>query len=112
MENLNKFVKGWFIGDFEPTLLNTSDFEVAIKRYVSGDYEPHHLHKISTEYTVIVDGEVEMNGVKYSKDDIITILPNVATDFKCLTDVTTVVVKVPSSKNDKYLANETDSTQR
>ena len=29
--NLNNFIKGWFIGDFKPTILNTSDFEIAIK---------------------------------------------------------------------------------
>jgi hypothetical protein len=111
MVNLNDFTKGWFLGNFEPSLLKTNDFEIAIKRYKANDYEESHYHKISTEYTVIVEGEVEMNGLKYSKDDIITILPNHSTDFKCLTDVITTVVKVPSSKNDKYLTNETDSTQ-
>lgn len=44
-----------------------------------------------------------MNGIKYVKDDIIIIKPNTVTDFKSLTDVITTVVKVPSSKDDKYL---------
>jgi mannose-6-phosphate isomerase-like protein (cupin superfamily) len=93
----------WFIGDFEPNVLQTNDFEIAIKRYNTGDYELSHYHKISTEYTIIVEGEVEMNGVKYVKDDIIIIKPNTVTDFKSLTDVITTVVKVPCSKDDKYL---------
>ena len=37
------------------------------------------------------------------KDDIITIQPNESTDFKCITDVVTVVIKRPSSNNDKYI---------
>jgi len=101
--NLNNFIKGWFIGDFEPTLFPSKDFEVAIKRYKEGDIEKSHTHKISTEYTVIVTGEVLMNGVHYKEDDIIVISPSEYTDFKCLTDVITCVVKTPSSKNDKYI---------
>ena len=101
--NLADFTKGWFIGDFEPNVLKTNDFEIAIKRYVAGDYEAAHYHKISTEYTIIVEGEAEMNGVKYVKDDIILIQPNIVTDFRALTDITTTVVKIPSSKDDKFL---------
>lgn len=101
--NLKDFVNGWFIGDFHPTLIKNENFEVAIKRYKSGDYEKSHYHKISKEITVIVEGEVEMNGIKYIKDDIITIKPNQHTDFKCITDVVTVVIKTPSINNDKYI---------
>ena len=31
--------KGWFVGNFEPTLLKTSDVEVAVKTYKKGDKE-------------------------------------------------------------------------
>jgi hypothetical protein len=102
IENLKNFFNGWVIGDFSPTLFNTGDFEVAIKRYNAGDYEESHFHKIATEYTIIIDGVVLMNNIEYRQDDIITINPNESTDFKCLTDVTTVVIKIPSSKGDKY----------
>lgn len=102
-KKLNEFTKGWFIGNFKPTLFNTDDFEIAIKNYKSGDYEESHYHKISTEFTVIVEGTVLMNNIEYTKNDIITINPNESTDFKCLTDVTTVVVKIPCSKDDKYI---------
>lgn len=101
--NLNTFIKGWFIGNFEPTLFDTTDFEISIKRYNKDDYEESHIHRISTEYTVIISGDVEMNGIKYFENDIITILPNELTDFKCLSDVVTCVIKIPSTKNDKYL---------
>ena len=101
--NLKDFTKGWIVGNFNPTLLYTNDFEVAIKRYNIGDYEQVHHHKIATEITVIVEGEVEMNGTKNIKDDIITIQSNESTDFKCITDVVTVVIKTPSANNDKYI---------
>lgn len=104
---LEDMVKGWFIGDFEPSLHKTQDVEVAVKTYRRGDYEESHLHKIATEYTVIISGRVRMNGVEYSKGDIIVMEPGEATDFECLEEGTVnVVVKLPGAKNDKYLAEK------
>jgi hypothetical protein len=98
---LEDFTKGWFIGDFEPSLFN-ADFEVGIKEYKSGDKEDRHFHKLSKEYTVIVFGKVKMNGIEYIKGDIIEVNENQDTDFECLEDAVTVVVKTKSIKNDKY----------
>ncbi len=103
VENLKNFFRGWFIGNFEPSLFKTNDVEVAIKKYKKGDVEPLHHHKISTEYTTILNGTVRMNGIEYGDGSIIVIEPNESTDFEALTDVTTVVVKTPFSKNDKYI---------
>ena len=36
---LEDMVKGWFVGNFEPSLLKTNDVEVAVKSYKKGDYE-------------------------------------------------------------------------
>ena len=96
-------VKGWFVGDFEPTAFSTENCEVAYKLYKAGDFEKKHLHKIATEITLIIKGRVEMNGVEYKERDIIVIEPNEATDFKALTDAANVVVKMPSVKGDKYV---------
>lgn len=95
--------KGWFIGNFEPTLYKTSDFEVGVKSYKAGDYEEHHYHKIATEFTVIVNGRVKMNDEIFEAGDILKIDPNYVTNFEALTDVETVVVKIPGANNDKYL---------
>lgn len=101
--DLKDFIGGWFCGNFEPSIIKTSYFEVAIKRYKKGSVEKRHHHKVAIEYTVIVEGEVLMNDIKYKKDDIVKIEPNISTDFICLTDVVTCVVKIPSVKDDKYL---------
>lgn len=99
---LNEMVKGWFVGDFEPSVLKSNQFEVAVKRYKKGYKENRHVHKIATEITVIVEGEVKMNNEIYKTNDIITINPNEDTDFECLKDTITVVVKTPSIFDDKY----------
>ncbi|WP_432632241.1 cupin domain-containing protein [Brachyspira sp.] len=103
---IDEMIKGWFIGNFEPSLLKTNAVEVALKKYKKGDYEEAHYHKIATEFTVIVSGRVRMNGIEYREGDIIVIEPNDSTDFEALEDNTVnVVIKIPGANNDKYLKN-------
>ncbi len=103
VENISNMTKGWFIGNFDPSLYKTKDVGVAVKHYKAGDHEDKHYHKIATEYTVIIEGEVEMNGAIYKKDDIVVMEPGEATDFTAITDSTNVVVKIPGANNDKYV---------
>ena len=100
--SLQDMIKGWFVGNFEPSVFRTNDVEVGIKYYQSGDYEKSHHHKIATEITVIQKGVVEMNGVQYADGSIIKLEPFVSTDFRAITDVTTIVVKIPGANDDKY----------
>lgn len=101
---LDDMVKGWFIGNFDPSLAKTEDVEVAVKRYDRGDGEALHFHKVATEYTVVVQGRIRMNGVEYGAGDIIVMEPGEATDFECLEDGSiNVVVKLPGARNDKYM---------
>lgn len=101
---LEDMVKGWFIGNFEPSLMRTEDVEVAVKRYAAGDSEGRHYHRRATEYTVIVSGRVRMNGIEYGEGDIIVMEPGEDTDFECLENGTVnVVVKLPGATDDKYI---------
>lgn len=95
-------VKGWFVGDFDPVVLRTSDVEVAVKHYRAGDREDLHHHRVATEVTLIVSGSVLMLGRTWSAGDIVVIEPGEATAFEALTDAVNVVVKLPGAKDDKY----------
>lgn len=99
---LADMTKGWFVGDFTPVALRTDAAEVAVKSYVAGSLEPRHLHKVAPEVTLILHGSARMNGQVHEAGDIVVMAPGEATDFEALTDVTTVVVKVPSVAGDKY----------
>ncbi len=100
---LEDMTKGWFVGDFSPAALATDVAEVAVKKYEAGVKEPRHVHKVAPEVTLILEGRARMNDTIYEAGDIVVIDPGESTDFETLTDVTTVVVKVPSVKGDKYL---------
>ena len=103
IDNINNYVRGWIFGMFEPSLLKTEEFEFSIKKYKTGDFELKHHHKIATEYTIIISGKVKFNGVEYGPDDIVIIEPNESTDFLCVEDAVSAVIKYPGAQNDKYI---------
>ncbi len=106
VEDLKEMIGGWFVGNFNPSVLQSKEFEVAVKRYQAGDCEERHCHKLATEITLIISGEVRMNDVTYQADDIVILEPGDWTDFTALTDAVNVVVKTPSLTDDKYLEGE------
>lgn len=103
---LSDMTKGWFVGNFEPSLVKTNDVEVAVKSYKKGEKETAHFHKIATEITVIISGRVRMFEREWTAGDIIVVEPNDITDFEALEDSVNAVVKIPGANNDKYLIRE------
>lgn len=101
---LEKFKGGWFIGNFEPTLVKTEGFEVAVKHYKKGDKERAHVHKLADEFTVVVSGKCRLNGEILGPSDIALIRKGEAMteDFEALEDTVNTVVKIPSVIGDKY----------
>lgn len=100
---LNDMKGGWFIGNFEPTLFSTNEFECAVKTYKKGSFEVAHHHKIATEYTIIISGKVKMFEKEWISGDVIIVEPMDSTSFTALEDSATVVVKIPGANDDKYL---------
>ena len=100
---LQDMFKGWFVGDFDPSVLRTEACEVAVKAYKAGETEGLHHHKVATEVTLILSGRVRMCGREWGEGDIVVLAPGEATAFEALTDAVNVVVKTPGAKNDKYL---------
>src|SRR5580692_4510253 len=100
---LETMMKGWFVGDFEPSVLRSKEVEVAVKHYQAGDREDEHYHRLGIEVTLVVSGTVQMMGQTWEAGDIVVVEPGEATDFTAVTDATNVVVKLPSIIGDKYL---------
>lgn len=99
---LENMKSGWFIGAFEPSVCFTAACEVAVKKYKKGSLETAHYHAKATEITLILEGSAIMCNQQMGSGDIICLDPFEVTSFEALTDVVTVVIKLPSVADDKY----------
>ena len=100
---LKDYIGGWFIGDFEPAIVSKKDFEIGVKYYKKGDGDISHFHKVATEITIIVYGAFLINEKEYRTGDVIQFDPGEISNFRCLEDGATAIVKTPSVKDDKYV---------
>ena len=102
---LSEFTRGWLIGNFDPSIIKTDQFEFSLKKYQAGEAEKKHFHKIAQEITAVVSGVFIMNGQTISEGDIISLEPGEPAEFKCVESGYTAVIKIPGASNDKYLTN-------
>ena len=99
--NIEQCIRGWFIGNFDNTILKTKDFEVAYMKWKKGAPTGNHYQRIATEYNLIIRGHVLVNGKEYKDGDFFIFEPYVACECKFLKDTEIVVVKTPSIPSDK-----------
>lgn len=102
--NFNKMKGGWYIGNFFPTVLKTSKFEVSYKVHKKNEKWPFHYHKKAIEINLIVKGKMKIRNKILKKDDIFILNKREVADPKFILSTHIVCVKVPAPKNDKYCA--------
>ena len=99
---LSDFTRGWFRGDFEPSVMRTPLFEVGILTHKKGEEWPAHYHKHATEYNVLLDGRMRIAGEIVKAGDVFWFEPGDVADPEFLEDCRVCVVKRPSIIGDKY----------
>ena len=99
--NVADYTRGWFIGNFEPALVKLQDFETCYKSFNAGDKEPAAVQQKATEITLVVQGEVRINGVALIEGGLCLVHPGESADFFAVTDCKVVGIKFPSITNDK-----------
>lgn len=100
---LNEFNRGWFIGNFSPSILRTETFELAIISHKKGEVWPVHYHKIGTEYNVLIEGKMLINGQTIEPWEIFVFEPGEIADPVFLEDCKVLCCKTPSMPGDKYI---------
>jgi quercetin dioxygenase-like cupin family protein len=103
LDKLSSMKLGWFIGNFEPAIFKSDQFEVSYKEFKAGDSEPEHYQLKATEITLITSGTAKLGDMILQKGDILTIPPLESAGFQALSDVTLVAIKFPSVPNDKVI---------
>jgi len=95
--------RGWFIGDFENSVLRTKEFEVGYLQHAQGEVWPAHYHEISDEINYLVEGEMTLQSKRLKAPSIFVIEKGEIADPEFHTDCKLIVVKVPSVPGDKIL---------
>lgn len=102
VDSISNFTRGWFIGNFNPSVLKTPEFEVGVITHKQGENWGEHYHKIAAEYNVLLKGKLTINGTLLEEGNIFIIEPNESALPVFLEDCTVLCVKVPSVIGDKY----------
>lgn len=102
IRNINEMTRGWFIGNFDPSILKTDLFEVGLLTHKKGEVWPRHYHIIATEYNLLISGSMTICGRTIEPGTVFVLEPNEVADPIFHEDCQVLCVKVPSVKDDKY----------
>jgi hypothetical protein len=101
-DNLKNYERNWVVGNFEPSLFKTESVDIGIlycKKNESGDL---HYHLNHTEYNILISGEVKIKDKILKEKDIFIYEPKDKSDLVFTQDTILLVIKNPSTKNDKF----------
>lgn len=100
--NISETKGGYFLGDFEPSILKSSDVSIAVKRIFRGALDGGYYRKCDTEIVYIMSGVLEIDKKKYKKGDIILWEPQDVINIFAIEDSEYLLIKLPGSRNDIY----------
>jgi quercetin dioxygenase-like cupin family protein len=103
IKKITDYFRGWVIGEFEPNIFRTKDFEIGILKHKKDENWPAHYHKIATEYNILISGSMWVCGEELISGDIFLIQPNEIAEPKFHEDCVIICIKIPSVPGDKYI---------
>jgi NDP-sugar pyrophosphorylase family protein len=99
---LKNFVRGWFVGNFEPSIIKTSDYEIAIIHHKKDEQWDYHYHKLADEINILLKGSMLINNRRVNEKHLFMIPSKQLTCPIFLEDCYVLCIKVPSAPGDKY----------
>ncbi|MGV7234728.1 MAG: hypothetical protein ACQ9ET_00575 [Nitrosomonadaceae bacterium] len=95
------------MGNFDPVVLQTDQFEVAYQTHEAGEAHDIHYHKKTREYNVLIHGTMIINEQELNAGDIFIIEPYEVSEPTFITAVELIVVRYPGSiAGDKYVVRD------
>jgi hypothetical protein len=94
-------VRGWFIGDFEPSFVRTKEFEIGLLTHEANENWDAHVHRESDEYNYLVQGTMLLNGAKFVAGEWFIFPRGHLAVPKFLETSQILCIKVPSRPGDK-----------
>jgi dTDP-glucose pyrophosphorylase len=101
---LENYINGWFIGNFEPSILKNSGVELAVMNKKKGiGIHDFHYHEHCIEINVLIKGTMKCNNKIIKENQIFVFNPCVPSVYEYLEDCTFVVFKNKPSNTDKVI---------
>jgi len=101
---LADFTAGWVVGNFNPTLHQTKEFEFGVKYFNAGDLEPRHYQIVARELSIVVSGSCRIGSLDLVAGEGLLIEAGEEADFEAYTQCAIAVIKWPSLPADKVLS--------
>jgi mannose-6-phosphate isomerase-like protein (cupin superfamily) len=101
VNRLDAMTRGWLIGDFKPSILRTSQFEVGYLSHKKGEIWPAHVHNQADEYNVLIRGSMQLNNELLSQGEIFIIKKGMLAKAMFFEDCEVLCIKCPSIPSDK-----------
>jgi dTDP-glucose pyrophosphorylase len=95
--------RGWFMGNFEPTVFKHSGVEVGYLCHKKGEKWQTHYHNNIIEINLLVEGKMILNDIEINKNEIFKIDPKVIACPIFLEDCYIICIKVPYMVGDKII---------
>jgi CTP:phosphocholine cytidylyltransferase-like protein len=99
--HLNDMIRGWLIGDFEPSIYRTKDFEIGYLSHPKGQVWAPHVHNKADEINVLIKGKMRINNEDIEEKEIFIVKKGMLTSSIFLEDCEILCIKIPSLPHDK-----------
>ena len=106
ISKIDDMFKGWFIGDFNPSVFKSKDFEVCYRIHPAGEEWEHHYHKKAVEINLLISGQMTMLGEHLHAGDIFVVDPYEVANPVFIEDCAIVCIKTLSVIGDKYIVDK------
>ena len=100
---LEDMFRGWFIGNFEPSVSKQETFEVGYLLHKKGEIWDTHYHNNIKEINLLVSGKMIVNDITINKNEIFIIDSKTIASPIFLEDCYIICIKIPSFKGDKII---------
>lgn len=100
---INEYVRGWLIGNFEPSIMKTTEYEIGIMSHFTGEHHGFHYHQHLTEFNILLSGKILLNNIPINAGTIFIMNKNIIACSKFLEDCKILCIKVPSVPGDKTI---------
>jgi dTDP-glucose pyrophosphorylase len=100
---LEDMFRGWFIGNFEPSVYKNCTFEVGYLSHKKNEIWDVHYHNNLTEINLLIEGKMILNDIEINKNEIFVINKK---DIACpifLEDCRIICIKIPQILGDKHI---------